>query len=103
DKAIVLGLGARESFTEGVYRECIHALLKTLEGLCARNAVVELPGRHVGALVAEHAADILLEIAATRPDHDVFTLIERPEDEKRIVTHMIEQRRRVRRFGSEGV
>lgn len=101
DKAIVLGLGERENFDETAYRACIHLLLETLEGLCARNAVVELPGRHVGALSAEHAADILLEIAAERPDHDVFTLIERPEDEKRIVTHMIEQRRRVRRFGSE--
>jgi len=98
DKAIVLGLGERESFDEAAYRQCIELLLKTLEGLCARNAVVELPGRHVAALSAEHAADILLEIAAERPEYDAFTLIERAEDEKRIVSHMIEQRRRVRRF-----
>jgi len=101
DKAIVLGLGERATFDEATYRECIARLLETLEGLCARSAVVELPGRHVGALSAEHAADILLEIAAERPDHDVFTLIEQAEDEKRIVNHMIEQRRRVRRFGPD--
>lgn len=101
DKAIVLGLGERASFDEGTYRQCIELLLKTLEGLCARTAVVELPGRHVGALSAEHAADILLEIAAERPDYDAFTLIELADDEKRIVTHMIEQRRRVRRLAPE--
>lgn len=103
DKAIVFGLGERASFDEAAYRATISLMLATFEGLFARSAVVELPGRHVGALTAEHAADIALELAAERPDHDVWTLIEQPEDEKRIVTHMIEQRRRVRRLAPSDV
>lgn len=98
DKAILFGLGERESFDEVAYRAAVASMLSTLEGLCARAAVVELPGRHVGALTAEHAADILLEMARERPFHDIWTLVELPDDEKRIVTHMIEQRRRVRRL-----
>lgn len=98
DKAIVFGLGERESFDEAAYREIVLLMLSTFEGLFARSAVVELPGRHVGALTADHAADIALELASERPDHDVWTLIEQPDDEKRILTHMIEQRRRVRRL-----
>lgn len=98
DKALVFGLGDRPSFDEEAYRATMALMLSTFEGLCARSAVVELPGRHVGALTAEHAADVALEMIADRPDHDVWTLIELPEDEKRIVTHMIEQRRRVRRL-----
>lgn len=98
DKAIVFGLGERKAFDEAAYRRVIGLVLGTLEGLCARSAVVELPGRHVDALTAEHAADILLEMAADRPEHDVWTLVELPANEKRIVAHMIEQRRRVRRL-----
>lgn len=104
DKALVFGLGERESFDERAYRETMERMLDALEGLCARAAVIELPGRHVGALSAEQAADIALELAAERPEqHDAFTLIERPEDEKRIVLRMIEQRRRVRRLISEEI
>ena len=42
--------------------------------------------------------DALLELAATRPAHDLWTLVEAPEDQRRIQAHMIEERRRVRRF-----
>lgn len=98
DKAIVFGLGPRSSFDEPTFRATIERMLATMEGLSARSAVVELPGRHVGALTAEQAADILLETAAGRTEHDVWTLVEPPEDQKRITAHMIEQRRRVRRL-----
>jgi hypothetical protein len=98
DKVIVFGLGDRASFDEAAFRATIESMLATMEGLSARSAVVELPGRHVGALTAEHAADILLETAAGHPEHDVWTLVERPEDQKRVTAHMIEQRRRVRRL-----
>jgi hypothetical protein len=40
---------------------------------------------------------MLLELAGGRPEHDVWTLIEAGEDQKRITARMIEQRRRDRR------
>jgi hypothetical protein len=98
DKALLFGLGERAKFDEVVYRVVVAKLLETMVGLSARSAVVELPGRHVGALAAEHAADILLEAAAGRPEHDVWTLVEPTEDQRRVTAHMIEERRRVRRI-----
>jgi hypothetical protein len=68
--------------------------LRTLEGLRARSAVVELPGRHFGAISAERAADILLESAGGRPEHDVWTLVESEPGESTIRKHLIEKRRR---------
>jgi hypothetical protein len=71
-------------------------MLETLEGLRARTAVVELPGRHRDAIAPDRAADILLEMAGSRPEHDTWTLVE-PSDAQRIITqHMIQERRRVR-------
>ena len=58
--------------------------------------MVELPGRHRAAIDAERATDILLELAGGRPEHDVWTLIEPAEDQKRITARMSEQRRRDR-------
>ena len=100
---IAFGLGARERFDEAAFRRVIEHMLTTMEGLAARTAVVELPGRHVGALSAEQATDILLELSSQRPMHDLWTLIESLEDQRRIQAHMIEERRRVRRIaGTDG-
>jgi hypothetical protein len=96
DKALLFGLGARASFTDGVFRDVTAHMLRAMEGLCARTAVVELPGRHRAAIDAERATDILLELAGGRPEHDVWTLIEPVEDQKRITARMGEQRRRDR-------
>jgi hypothetical protein len=97
DKALLFGLGERRSFDDVVFRLAVGRMLHSMEGLCARAAVVELPGRHAGVIGAEDATDILLELAGGRPEHDVWTLIEPPEDQKRIAARMIEQRRRDRR------
>jgi len=96
DKALLFGLGARDAFTDEVFRDVIAHMLRAMEGLCARTAVVELPGRHRAAIGAERATDILLELAGGRPEHDVWTLIEPVEDQKRITSRMSEQRRRDR-------
>jgi Cytosol aminopeptidase family, N-terminal domain len=97
DKGLLFGLGAKSQFGDGVFRATVAHMLRAMEGLCARSAVVELPGRHAGAIAAEDAADVLLELAGGRPEHDVWTLIEPNEDQKRITARMIEQRRRDRR------
>jgi len=97
DKALLFGLGPRASFDDAVFREVTAHMLRAMEGLSARSAVVELPGRHRAAIDAERATDILLELAGGRGEHDVWTLIEPPDDQKRIAARMSEQRRRDRR------
>jgi hypothetical protein len=96
DKIVLFGLGTRSEFTERVFRLIVDKMLGTLEGLRARTAVVELPGRHFDAISAERAADILLELAGGRQEHDVWTLVEPAEAQRVITAHMIQERRRVR-------
>jgi hypothetical protein len=97
DKGLIFGLGARDAFDDAVFRSTVAHMLRVVEGLCARSAVVELPGRHAGAIAPEDAVEMLLELAGGRPEHDVWTLIEAGEDQKKITARMIEQRRRDRR------
>jgi hypothetical protein len=96
DKIVLFGIGHKATFDEEGYRGAIDKILSTLEGLRARSAVVELPGRHFGAISAERAADILLEMSDGRREHDVWTLVETPEAQRAITHHMIQERRRVR-------
>jgi hypothetical protein len=96
DKVLLFGTGTLERYSELVYRAVLEKILRTLEGLRARTAVVELPGRHRDAIAPERAADILLEIAGGRAEHDVWTLIEPAEAQRVITQHMIQERRRVR-------
>lgn len=96
DKVLLFGTGPMALYSELAYRAVIERMLRTLEGLRARSAVVELPGRHHGVIAPERAADILLEMAGGRPEHDVWTLIESAEAQRAITQHMIQERRRVR-------
>jgi hypothetical protein len=96
DKVLLFGVGPRADFSEPVYRVVIEKMLGTLEGLRARSAVVELPGRPFDAIRPERAADILLEAAGSNPVHDVWTLAEPIEAQRQITQHMIQERRRVR-------
>jgi hypothetical protein len=98
DKVVLFGLGKGPHFNEHVFRAVLDKILRTLEGLRARTAVVELPGRHIGAIKAERAADILLESAGGRQEHDVWTLVESSEAQRAITEHMIQERRRVRQI-----
>lgn len=96
DKLLLFGVGAREDFSELVFRAVIERVLATLEGLRARTAVVELPGRHFDGISPERAADILLEMSGTRSEHDVWTLVESSEAQRTITQQTILERRRVR-------
>lgn len=96
DKVLLFGIGPRADFSEPVYRVVVEKMLTTLEGLRARSAVVELPGRHFDGIRPDRAADILLEQAGSKPVHDVWTLAESLESQRLITQHMIQERRRVR-------
>ncbi len=96
DKIVLFGIGEARAFDEAVFRGVVERMLSTLEGLRARTAVVELPGRHFGAIAPERAADILLESAGSRREHDVWTLVEPAEAQRAITQHMIQERRRIR-------
>lgn len=98
DKLLFFGAGPRVSFGERTFEAVIARMLATLEGLQARSAVVELPGRFDELIAAEQAADLLLASAGGSPEHDVWTLVEGHDARQRIMLHMIEQRRRVRRI-----
>ena len=97
DKVLVFGAGPRRTFGEEAFRSVVQRMLATLEGLSARVSVVELPGRHDGLIAADRAADILLACAGRTLEHDAWTLVEDHDGRQRIVQHMIEERRRVRR------
>jgi hypothetical protein len=97
DKALFFGLGDRAAFDEVRFRSTVSRMLKVMEGLCIRSAVVELPGRHTASIAADQAANILLELSEGQPDHDVWTLVEPVEDQRRIAARLVEQRRRDRR------
>jgi hypothetical protein len=96
DKVLLFGIGPHLAFDETVFREVVEKVLTTLAGLRARTAVVELPGRHLDRISAERAADILLEAAGGRREHDVWTLVEPAEAQRAITQHMVQERRRVR-------
>jgi len=49
DKILLFGVGTARDFSELVFRAVVEKVLATLEGLKARTAVVELPGRHFTA------------------------------------------------------
>jgi hypothetical protein len=98
DKLLFFGAGPRASFGVGTFEAVIARMLATLEGLQARSAVVELPGRHDELIAAEQAAELLLMSAGGSPEHDVWTLVEGYDARQRITLHLIEQRRRIRRI-----
>ncbi len=96
DKVLLFGVGNRADFSEPVYRVVVEKMLGTLEGLRARSAVVDLPGRHFDGIRPDRAADILLEYAGSKPMPDTWTLAETLESQRLVTQHMIQERRRVR-------
>ena len=93
ENVLLFGMGPTGQFTEHVFRAVAERMLVTLEGLRTRNAVVELPGRHREAIAPERAAELLLEAARGRPEHDVWTLAEPVEAQRVIAQHVVQQRR----------
>ena len=98
DKVLVFGAGARAHLDEAAYVGLVGKMLMTLEGLAARTAVVELPGRQANAIGAARAVDVLLTETGGSKLHDVWTLVEDAEGRASIEQHMVEQKRRVRRL-----
>ena len=96
DKLLFFGIGKRTDFGERVYRAAVLKILATLEGMRARTAVVELPGRHFNGLPAEQSAAILLELSQERPGHDVWTLVDTPDAQRLISQLLVQERRRIR-------
>jgi hypothetical protein len=96
DKVVLFGIGRMADFQERSFQDTVERILSTLEGLRARTAVVELPGRHFGAIAPERAADLLLESVGGRREHDVWTLVEPAEAQRAITQRMIQERRRSR-------
>lgn len=99
DKLLFFGAGERRAFDEEVFRRVCTHMLRVFEGLCTRAGVIELPGRADDLIEAERAADLFLDAAGRRREHDVCTLVEHADGKARILAHMIQQRRRVRREG----
>ena len=98
DKILMFGVGNPRDFSELVFRAVVEKVLATLEGLKARTAVVELPGRHFDGIAPERAADILLEMSTSRTDHDAWTLIEPLEAQRVIAQQTVLERRRIRQL-----
>jgi hypothetical protein len=95
DKLILFGAGQSSEFDDSIFCALMERMLDTMVGLRARTVVVQLPGRHLDVVTADRAADVLLELAADRPDHDVWTLVETELGEKTISEHLLKKRRRV--------
>ncbi len=97
DKILVLGLGPRANFGDAVFREATLKLIKSLEGMHVRRAVVELPGRADGLMDAERATELVLDCIGESVAHDAWVLVEKPDSQKRIAQRAQDERRRNRR------
>jgi hypothetical protein len=94
DKVIFFGAGDRAQFDDVTFSALVERILATMEGLRTRSVVAQLPGRHLDVIGAERAADILLDGAADKPEHDVWTLVESPASQRAIAEHLLKKRRR---------
>jgi hypothetical protein len=96
EKLLVFGLGPRSAFGEGTFRRVVSHLLRALEGLRVRRAVVELPGRGDDIVAAERACELVLECVGDSQAHDAWWLVEPPEAQRRISERALDERRRSR-------
>jgi Cytosol aminopeptidase family, N-terminal domain len=94
DKVIFFGAGNRREFDDLVFGALVERILSTMEGLRTRSVVAQLPGRHLEVIGAERAADILLDGAADKAEHDVWTLVESTAAQRAIAEHLLKKRRR---------
>jgi len=59
EKALIVGLGRRESVDEDTLKASLELVLDTLESLRVRRAAAEFPGRHLGAVPMARAMELL--------------------------------------------
>lgn len=85
EKLLVVGLGMRTEFAEGVFRDALQRIVRTLDGLRVRRAVVELPGRSDRLIDAEQGISLMLECLGPAPEglHDAWWLVEDAAGERR--------------------
>jgi hypothetical protein len=96
EKVLVVGLGRRNAFDDGAFRDAIVHLARALEGLRVRRAVLELPGRSGDAIDAERAITLTLDAVGATAEHDVWWLVDTPAAQKRIEQRAADERRRAR-------
>jgi hypothetical protein len=97
EKVLIVGTGARAAFGEEACRAAAARLVRSLEGLRIRRAVVELPGRSGSAIAAERAAEIVMEKVGDSPMHDAWWVIDDPAAQKKLRERAADERRRGRR------
>lgn len=101
DKICLFGAGSRQAFDEHIYLRLVQRMLQAMVDLRARGGVVELPGRHLGLVAPERAAEIALEEAERyAADVDVWVLVEGPTGRAAIEKLVFELKRRRQRVES---
>jgi hypothetical protein len=95
DKILLFGAGETRQFDEEAYVFVVERMLSTMEGLRARTAVVELPGRQNEAILADRATELLLGAVGGHRDHDVWTLIESADGQRAIKSRRFADRSRL--------
>lgn len=93
DKVLLFGGGDLTHLDEGVFSGLIERTLRTVEGLCVRNVVTQLPGRDREQLEPERAAELLLQHARGKSVHEVWTLLEPAAAQLRISARRLDQSR----------
>jgi len=97
DKLLLFGLGPHAGFDEGIFRRVAAHLLRALEGLHVRRAVVELPGARSGVVPVDRATQIVLEAVGESEAHDAWWLVEDEGAERTIAQRSADDQRRARR------
>ena len=92
EKVLVLGVGPRASFDEGVVRRVLARLVSALDGLKVRRALVEVPGRASGKLEAAQAAELLLECAESALEDEMWTFVDDEAAEKAMAKKLVRRR-----------
>ncbi|MBX3229248.1 MAG: leucyl aminopeptidase [Labilithrix sp.] len=96
DKLLVAGLGPRASFGDATFKKVLDRMITSVAGLHAKKAILELPGRGDGAITAERAADVLLDLIGD-DERDVLTFVEDTTGKERIERRAHERRREAMR------
>ena len=92
DKLLACGLGARAGFNDAIFRSVLTRMLDALTGLSVKQADIELPGRGVHGVDAEHAAEILLDVLGD-DDRDALCFVEDLDGQRRIEKYAQERHR----------
>ncbi|HEY2369455.1 MAG TPA: M17 family peptidase N-terminal domain-containing protein [Polyangiaceae bacterium] len=92
EKILVLGVGPRATFDDGVVRRVLAKLVTALDGLKVRRALVEVPGRSSGKLDAAQAAELLLECAESALEDEMWTFVDDEAAEKAMAKKLVRRR-----------